>query len=382
MSRDNGFPRLVPNDSSTSMQDQMAMPELNRVAFQCSTKLPIESRKLFKHGNITLMHINARSLHQSYDEIVSLVTVGEHKTDFLLISESWLDPDLAELYQIPGYDMHHSIPHDSFAGKGSAIYVRRNFSPYCERIDSLCVKQTEFQSVFVQVKCPNNPVFIVGTVYRSPSYPLSVFMMYLEQTLSYASNFNKVCFIGGDWNIDLFHYNEKSEVKFFLDCLNSYGFFPTITVTSRTSNCPPYTQTLIDNIFCNALETVKESCASDVGIADHQAVICASDLLKSPQRKPPVLKPKFNFDRADELKANITQRLVNFQMTDDVEYSASNFSKTIMEEISKLSTTRTSRHCMPIQPWVTPGLLRSINKKNSLLKNFHKNRTSENEKKY
>ena len=209
-------------------------------------------------------------------------------------------------------------------------------------------------------------------------------MPYLESTLGYLSNLGKACFIGGDWNVDLFQYNEKTDVKSFLDCLNSYGFFPTITVATRTSNSPPYSQTLIDNIFSNTLDTVKHSCASCVGIADHLAIICTSNLLKSniQQRKSQVSKPRFNFDHIEKLKDNIVERLVNFYITDDVNYGAKCLTEIIQEEIAKLSTTRISRHHTPIQPWVTPGLLRSINKRNSLLEQFLKHRTQENEQKF
>ena len=382
--RDNGLPRLVPNDSPIGNQDQIVLPELNTVAVECTVKQPHESRELFQQGNLSFMHINARSLHQSHDEIITLLTAGNHKVDFLLVSETWLDPSLLGSYQIPGYDMYHSIPKDNFTGKGSALYVQDFFSPYCQPIEGLSANQLEFQSVFVQVTCPNHPSFIVGTVYRSPSYPLAIFMPYLESTLGNISNLNKACFIGGDWNVDLFQYSEKADVKSFLDCLNSYGLFPTITVPTRTSNCPPYSQTLIDNIFCNTLDTIKQSCVSSVGIADHLAVICTSDLLKSHLRRgvSQAKKPRFNFKHIDKLKENISQRLRCFHISDDVDHGAKRLTEIIQEEIAKLSSACTSQRHIPIQPWVTPGLLRSINKRNSLLKQFLKHRTQENEQKY
>ena len=55
---------------------------------------------------------------------------------------------------------------------------------------------------------------------------------------------------------------------------------------------------------------------------------------------------------------------------------------TIQEEVLKLSSPPASRRDTPIQPWITPALLRSINKRNHLLKTFLKHRTIENENKY
>ena len=73
---------------------------------------------------------------------------------------------------------------------------------------------------------------------------------------------------------------------------------------TRTSNVPPYTQTLIDNIFCNALECVVSSCVTCAGIADHEVIICASNLLQSNPIEPNHsrlgrAKPRFNFDHIE-----------------------------------------------------------------------------------
>ena len=54
----------------------------------------------------------------------------------------------------------------------------------------------------------------------------------------------------------------------------------------------------------------------------------------------------------------------------------------IQTEVSKLSVTKSSRRTSPVQPWVTPGLLRSINTRNTLLKEFLKERSAEKLKKF
>ena len=227
---------------------------------------------MFEQGDITFLHINARSLHQSFNDIVTLVTREKHNADFIMISETWLDPSLTANYAIVGYEMIHSIPDNCITGKGSAIYVSKRFFPFCKVINNICVKQVEFQSIFLLISVPFKPSFIVATVYRSPSYPVSLFMEYLQDTLDKINILNKPCFWGGDWNINLFKYPEQHEPKTFLDCLNSYGFYPTITVPTRIANTPPFNETLIDNIFTNALNTISNSGSICSSIADHQTV--------------------------------------------------------------------------------------------------------------
>ena len=55
-------------------------------------------------------------------------------------------------------------------------------------------------------------------------------------------------------------------------------FLPTITVPTRIANVPPYSKTLIDNIFCNSLELIKDNGTICAGITDHQTVFCTSSL--------------------------------------------------------------------------------------------------------
>ena len=110
------------------------------------------------------------------------------------------------------------------------------------------------------------------------------------------SSLNKPCFWGGDFNVNLFKYNESHDPMLFLDCMNSYGFFSIITVPTRVSSTPPFTATLIDNIFTNVLDRISFNGTLCTGIADHQAVCCTSDLVgrHSKEKKSAVLKPKFD----------------------------------------------------------------------------------------
>ena len=274
--------------------------------------MPSQSSRLIGQG-LSILHINARSLHQSFHEIVTLVAKNSHTAHFILCSETWLDDILCSSYELHGYEMIHSIPECNFIGKGCAMYIRQDIFPFCKKLDSLCAKQNEYQCIIVQVSYPKRPVFLVGVTYRSPSYPFALFLPYLESTLSGISNLGKTCFWGGDWNLNLFHYQTKSDVKTFLDCLNSFGFFPTITIPTRIAVSPPYSETLIDNIFTNSLGVITHSCTICCGIADHQAVLCTASIFCSGHHEN--VKPKtkkFNFARIDEVKANLSEKLASF----------------------------------------------------------------------
>ena len=129
----NGTLRLMPDDSPIMDDHHFALPDEIEVAQNCHSILPSQCPKLLQN-DLSMLHINARSLHQSHGEIVSLVANSCHGVHFILISETWLDPNLLSGYQLPEYDMLHSMPADcSFLGKGCAMYIRKDLSPFCKK---------------------------------------------------------------------------------------------------------------------------------------------------------------------------------------------------------------------------------------------------------
>ena len=67
---------------------------------------------------------------------------------------------------------------------------------------------------------------------------------------------------------------------------------------------------------------------------------------------------------------------------EDPDIAAQGLISIIQDEVGKLSSNQTNRKYVPIQPWMTPALLRMIDKRNKLLKTFLRNRTVENERRF
>ena len=77
---------------------------------------------------------------------------------------------------------------------------------------------------------------------------------------------NKICYVVGDWNLDLIKHHSHESTGEFLEIMYSRMFFPLITHPTRlTSN----TATLIDNIFTNNLNNFSVSGLMFCDISDH-----------------------------------------------------------------------------------------------------------------
>ena len=92
---------------------------------------------------------------------------------------------------------------------------------------------------------------------------------YFNNTVAKITEEKKICYLAGDFNIDLLKSDSDNHTKDFFDTLTSNLFVPHITLPTRITN---RSQTLIDNIFSNNPEF--ENCTSGnftFSISDHLA---------------------------------------------------------------------------------------------------------------
>ena len=93
-----------------------------------------------------------------------------------------------------------------------------------------------------------NEIFI----YRHPSMGLTDFNCnYLNKLLENIFKEQKSIFLLGDFNFNLFNYNEHNQTNEFLDSLASISFIPLILQPTRITS---HSNTLIGNIFSNVID--------------------------------------------------------------------------------------------------------------------------------
>ena len=74
------------------------------------------------------------------------------------------------------------------------------------------------ESTFIELAKPIKSNIIVGVIYRHPSMGLTDFNCnYLNNLLENISKEEKSIFFLGDFNVNLFNYNESNQANKFLD---------------------------------------------------------------------------------------------------------------------------------------------------------------------
>ena len=234
--------RFSPNFSSLGDLEE-TYPDYHNLLTSCQySDLKTFNQCLHSANDLLILHLHIRSLPKNCDEFQSLIDSMKSKPHVILVTETWLDPLLSQSYMLNNYRLEVSSLTE-FRGKGVAIYIDNSLT-YSRR-GELESSTKEFQSIFVDIRV-SHKTFIIGAVYRSPSFPANAFLDPLEETLEKVNDEHKPCLIGGDFNFDLLKHNTDDTSSNFVNLLASSGFLPCISLPTRITS---QSSTLIDNFF-------------------------------------------------------------------------------------------------------------------------------------
>ena len=336
-----------------------------------------------KKKGFSLIHFNARSLKSNFQSIQETLKNISYSFDVIAISETWLDENSDEdIFSIEGFKLYHTYRTHK---KGGVVALFVNNQLKCKILTKHSVVEDNlYESVFVELIFEKSKNIVLGCIYRAPGSNLDLFndklSILMEEVIN---NNNKIVYICGDFNIDLIKGETHTGTKNFIDIMYGFGLFPLINKPSRITE---FSQTLIDNIFTNNIETVNNSGLLINDITDHLPVFVKSDYFVFKT----VFK-KIKFYRDTSLHSlQLFQRALQDQNW-DVVYNSNNVNSAYSNFI-KLFTDIYNKYCPVKQrvikgdnyskPWFHKGLKNACVKKNQLYKNYLKHRTSESCEKY
>lgn len=351
---------------------------------QCKYIFSDELNKQIPNDNsFSLIHFNARSLPKNYDDIHTLLASLEKKFTAIGISETWLSVNKkSDMYHIDGYNFVQ-INRENKRGGGVGIYIDNNFD-YLIRSD-ISNNTSEFQSIFIELLSNEKRCIIIGCIYRVPGSNIDTFLDKLNNILEKINNRNSDIFIMGDFNLNLLNIDSHDKTNEFLESMYSSSLYPLISKPSRIT---PNSATLIDNIFCNCLDSTFNTGLLIADVSDHLPVFCVKKncKLRSLYDNPYVSKRLIN----DKLILKFKSKLQDTDWTilyriDDINTCYNKFLKiycSIYNECFPLVKPKQKPKHIRKKPWITKALLHSINKKQRLWKNYLKKPTHDNEAKY
>ena len=291
------------------------------------------------------------------------------KFSIIGLTETWLDDDKVDFYDIREYDCTNNLCRKGKRGGGIMLAVKYGI-PYTVR-DDLQFFYSEMESVFIEI---DKQVFstvsniVIAVIYRVPDSSIEVFNNRMQDIFNALQREKKSCYLLGDMNIDFLKHDIHKLTSEFIDLIYSYNAFPLITKPTRVTT---ETATLIDHIITNNFHSTTQHyqgilCSS---ISDHYAIFHITDNTKVTSSALPT---SFYRDHSTKNIEKFKEELQNLEWQEikserNAQKAYSIFHTILSEKYNKcfpLKKVKKKYYCN--KPWLTPVLKQAIKRKNKL----------------
>ena len=161
----------------------------------------------------SLLHLNIRSLQRNVDRLTDLLANLDLQFSVIGISETWLS------------ESSHSVDIDGFnfiqknrpnrPGGGVGLYISSDLK-FKFRADLSFDDIDVAESLFIEIVRPLGKNIVVGVIYRPPNQNVNEFLTKNNELLHVGkiSRENKICYLMGDFNLNLMNYQIAPLVNF------------------------------------------------------------------------------------------------------------------------------------------------------------------------
>lgn len=334
-------------------------------------------------NNFTVLSLNIQSLNAKFNELCIFLSNLNHCGFFfsaICLQETWIT-DLKHGYDLLSLPNYHTIPLKASVSShgGLVTYLHKDFN-YKKR--ELYSTSAFWEGQFIDISSSFlKHKITLGNIYRPPRDNLEHIQIFLDNInpiFEQISNENSEIVLAGDFNLDLLNVNNKQIISAYFDLFLSYNFIPSITLPTRIHN----SATLIDNIFCKTSrnEYIKHSGIILNNLSDHLPCFLSIDFKINPKKYPKTIQIQKHNSTAI---TNFIDEIINSHIMTHMETSPLcdpniNYNKmsSILEKAKEkhlpVKTVKFKKRKHKIAPWITTGIIHSINYRDKLYKNLKK----------
>ena len=324
---------------------------------------------------------NVRSITGKWNEFKNLIrdiNYNRFKFTVIAVQEIWNVP-VGINYELEGYKpfeykIRNSSGREGNAGGGVGIWVDSDFE--YELLEELSIFEPHFfESIFIKVKTSQNKFTIVGNIYRPNTGPIADPKGFLDRLASILDKIRNDPELGkcedvqliGDYNMDLLKYKTHHITGQYVDTLLANGLLPIITQPTRVFG---RSATIIDHI-----NTSYKCDKYRAGIlltyhSDHFPIFYIKDCTKKRQDTQYSTIRKINDETTQGYKALLESASWETVLNENRPLNAYN---SFFEHIDSsfdlafpLIQVKNNASKIPLNPWMTRGLLQSRKHKDKL----------------
>ena len=360
--------KFCPFNNIASPELQLSHERFDILQSSCgyfSFPVSIQRNKSSQH-EFNIIHINAISIcsNEKFEELQLFLYRSQCAWHAICITETWLSDYQIPYRQLPEYTGYFHN-RDSKMGGGVAIYIHTHYVKHSKLSEIATLNCT--QSIIIECQMFNSSPCILGAIYRPPYLNNEIFLSELETLPGNINTKTKTTFLVGDFNYDLFNIAEDKNSLDFFNTLACNGFWPTIFKTTRFSDDGKCS--LLDSICSNNIEFISRSGLIYDDFSDHFPIFtCCTPHLGTPAVPDPT-KYIFNESKITSFKEYLTDQLHNFSQLTDPNIASNILIEAYSSGIKLFSSkVKCTRKTKAIKPWISPGILTSINRRIFLYK--------------
>ena len=369
-------PLRFDNNSTSKVFNDISNDNIHK----CYYSTPEEFR-LGTCGKMNFLNANIRSLSKNLDSLKECIKTLDCNFDVIGISESHLKDKPKSTDNIDGFSIEYMNRINKDKG-GVCMYISEEIK-YKLRID-LSKANSSYESCFIEIENKNKHI-IVGVVYRSHT-PIDNFIRDIEPIYKKINSEKKHVYVMGDFNIDLLKTDTHRPTHDYVELMYSCSMIPTIYKPTRITAT---TATCIDNILTNNEEDIIQSTIVVNNTTDHMPTILSINLdVSTPKPCGKAFTYKrnhcnVNINKFKQLLSDVKwdEFLDNKNANEDYDKFIERFTM-LYDECIPMKKCFVNRRKDPLSPWISKGLLKSINKKNKLYKQYLQTPTNKNIQKF
>jgi len=207
--------------------------------------------KCFNNNSLSFFHHNIIGSRAHHNELIVYLKALNCEFTVIGLCEIWLKESNCDLYGIKGYVSEFKCRQGK-SGSGVALYIKDSVN-YNRRNDlESILNECAIECVFIEIQGKQfgpKPI-VIGEIYRPPGSSVDSFNTYIETFLKSVNKEGKLCYLLGDYNINLINVHTHSPTENLVDIMFSQAFVPLI---NRPTRVTVNTATLIDHIYTNAI---------------------------------------------------------------------------------------------------------------------------------
>lgn len=342
----------------------------NGIQHEClDGKKLLENSVYFKNNLLNILHLNIRSIHKNFNElVVFLRAYNLEKCDIIILSESFECYD--NQYNINGFTMHFNNGKYN-RNDGVVIFIKNNLVVNIEHFLLIKSKVTISNITFEK----NNHKMNIMCAYRPPNTNKIYFLEDLEFYLKNNKDKTDLSVFLGDININILNHDDNT-VNSYLSILNHFGFLSCINtptrVTFENSSC-------LDHIFIrNNLNKELHKINPYViysDVTDHYPVmLCIKNVDKKQNLPEKIIDPVTRINDTIFCDLIKTEEWNSVLSQNEVKPPTDEFYKIISNIRDRATYKQTNKNRnTKRKPWITHGIILSIKNRDQMKKTLLKN---------